>query len=312
MTFLFMKPKCRAEPVKKSEESQAIIDRMKEYLESAISDPIQFLETFWHDQAMVITYAELRKIATDEEFPEEIMEVWRQDYSKLIAEKITPAWEEAIIAGIESNPQLVGMEFDASVLVREWTVRRSAELVTNITQEQADAIRHIISEAVNNHMGSEEVARYIRPVIGLTEPQTAANLKFYNNFKEQLAKDHPRMKPESIERKARQAAARYASKQHRARAKTIARTELARAYAEGRDAAIREAIAKGLMPRMKKKIIMAMLVPDSRHCTPCRKLDGTTIDIDEYFTVQVGNRMIKELIPPLHPNCYCVVDYVEE
>ena len=222
MAFRFMKPKSRARPIKKSEESQDVLDKLHEYLDSALEEPVRFLVRFWRDQAAVITYKELRRIAVDEEAPESIMETWRQDYSKLIAEKVTPVWEEAVVAGIRSNSVLTGMDFDTGELARDWIVNRSAQLITRMTEEQREAIRYILGESVTYKMGADETARYIRPVIGLTRPQTEANIKYYNNVKEQLATDHPRMKPESIEQKAREAAAKYASKQHRTRADTIA------------------------------------------------------------------------------------------
>ena len=72
------------------------------------------------------------------------------------------------------------------------------------------------------------------PGIGLTKGQAKANLRYYENMVATLKKDHPRMKPESIEKKAREAAAKYAERQHRQRAMTIAQTENAFAYNWGR------------------------------------------------------------------------------
>ena len=63
MAFRFMKPKSRARPIKKSEESQDVLDKLQEYLDSALEEPVRFLVRFWRDQAAVITYKELRRIA---------------------------------------------------------------------------------------------------------------------------------------------------------------------------------------------------------------------------------------------------------
>lgn len=88
MSFVFMQPKSRVPiKIKKNEESQAVLDHLNEYLEDEIEEPIRFLETFWNDQMLVITYEELRKIAVAEQFPEEIMESWRRDYAKLIKDR---------------------------------------------------------------------------------------------------------------------------------------------------------------------------------------------------------------------------------
>lgn len=309
MGFVFMQPKSRAPvKVKKSEESQAVLDRLNGFLEEEIGEPIRFLETFWNDQILVITYEELRLIATEEEFPEKIMETWRQDYANLIKKIFYDAWVRSANAGIQSNPALRGIDIDARPLIETWIKDRSAELVTRMTDQQVSAIRYILDEAFNNHMGADETARYIRPIIGLNEQQTAANLRFYNHTKEVLAEEHPRMKPETIERKARERAARYASKQHRYRAKTIAQYELASAYHQGNDEAVRECISAGTLPKMEKVVSTSL---DGKVCPACRALEGAVVSMDDEFELKSGRRVLRFALPPFHPNCGCAVKYVE-
>lgn len=308
MAFRFMKPKTRIVPIKKSEEDQEVLDKLQEYLDSALEEPVRFLVRFWKDQAAVLTYKELRKIAVSEEFPEEIMKDWRQDYSRLLRDKMTPVWEEAVKAGIQSNPVLQGMRFDTRELVGDWITEHTAEMVTRVTNDQVKAIRYIVGESVTYKMGADETARYIRPIVGLTEQQTAANIKYYNNIKEQMAADHPRMKPESIEQKARDAAAKYASKQHRTRADTIARTEIITAYHEGNDRGVRECISDGRLPKMKKVWSTSL---DAKVCSACQALEGVELDMDKEFSAKSGRKTVTTSIPPLHPRCACAVKYVE-
>lgn len=308
MAFRFMKPKTRIVPIKKSEEDQEVLDKLQEYLDSALEEPVRFLVRFWKDQAAVLTYKELRKIAVSEEFPEEIMKDWRQDYSRLLRDKMTPVWEEAVKAGIQSNPVLQGMHFDTRELVGDWITEHTAEMVTRVTDDQVKAIRYIVGESVTYKMGADETARYIRPIVGLTEQQTAANIKYYNNIKEQMAADHPRMKPGSIEQKARDAAAKYASKQHRTRADTIARTEIITAYHEGNDRGVRKCISDGRLPKMKKVWSTSL---DAKVCSACQALEGVELDMDKEFSAKSGRRTVTTSIPPLHPRCACAVKYVE-
>ena len=308
MAFRFMKPKTRIVPIKKSEEDQEVLDKLQEYLDSALEEPVRFLVRFWKDQAAVLTYKELRKIAVNEEFPEEIMKDWRQDYSRLLRDKMTPVWEEAVKAGIQSNPVLQGMRFDTRELVGDWITEHTAEMVTRVTDDQVKAIRYIVGESVTYKMGADETARYIRPIVGLTEQQTAANIKYYNNIKEQMAADHPRMKTGSIEQKARDAAAKYASKQHRTRADTIARTEIITAYHEGNDRGVRECIYDGRLPKMKKVWSTSL---DAKVCSACQALEGVELDMDGEFSAKSGRRIVTTSIPPLHPRCACAVKYVE-
>lgn len=308
MAFRFMKPKTRIVPIKKGEEDQEVLDKLQEYLDSALEEPVRFLVRFWKDQAAVLTYKELRKIAVSEEFPEEIMKDWRQDYSRLLRDKMTPVWEEAVKAGIQSNPVLQGMRFDTRELVGDWITEHTAEMVTRVTDDQIKAIRYIVGESVTYKMGADETARYIRPIVGLTEQQTAANIKYYNNIKAQMAADHPRMKPGSIEQKARDAAAKYASKQHRTRADTIARTEIITAYHEGNDRGVRECISDGRLPKMKKVWSTSL---DAKVCSACQALEGVELDMDKEFSAKSGRKTVTTSIPPLHPRCACAVKYVE-
>ena len=60
-------------------------------------------------------------------------------------------------------------------------------------------------------------------------------------MKTKLKEQHPKMKPESVRNKARDAAIKYAERQHRQRAFDIAQTEMAFAYNRGADEGIRQA-----------------------------------------------------------------------
>ncbi len=315
MTFIFIDPARRKKrKVQKSAESQAVLDALDEYLEGNIQEPVKWLARFWKDQAAVFTYRELLTLVTDESEPEKLFSTWFKDYSKLLAEKITPMWQSAFLAGANTNPIINGIGYQVNTSetsVREWILNRGAELVTNVTEDQVNAVRYIIAESQANKMGSAETARYIRPTVGLTERQAAANLRLYNTTKEQLRADHPRMTDESIERKARTIAGRYAQNQQMTRAETIARTEVAFAYNQGNDTAIRQAMSQGLVPIMRKVWSTA---DDGHVCPACEDLEGTEIDMDSEFKVTVGKKVKRTLscsIPPMHPRCKCAVMYEE-
>ena len=224
-----IRPRSRA--VKKSEESQRVLDALDAYLEGNIDEPVRWLVRFWQDQAAVMLYRELRELVIGETDPESLFDIWFQDYSKMLSEKMTPVWEQAFLEGWKNNSLFCGAEdaISSESWARSWIVDHTGDLITNCCNEQVSAIRYLIAEAESLNMSSAETARYIRPTIGLTERQAAANLKYYNSIKERLTTDHPRMKPESIERKAREAASKYAERQQRYRAETIARSERTRA-----------------------------------------------------------------------------------
>ena len=313
MAFVFIDPRrhsTRKRRIKKSAESQRVLDALDAYLEGSYQKPMRWLVRFWRDQAAVMTYQELRRLVTDEDEPENLFNTWYQDYSKLLNEKMTPMWESAFRAGADSNPIMDGVQVDNSdVFVRDWITNHTGDLITSVTEDQVNAVRYIIAESKAVRMGSDETARYIRPTIGLTERQAQANLKHYNSVKEKLQEDHPRMKPENIERKARESAAKYAQKQQMYRAETISRTEIAQAYNQGNDTLIKQAMEQGLIPIQKKVWSTAM---DGHVCEACESLEGTEIDMGGQFSATIGvkvRRTLTTALPPMHPRCKCAVMY---
>lgn len=102
--------------------------------------------------------------------------------------------------------------------------------MTQCTDTQKEAIKVFLERTVRERHSVDELAKMIRPCIGLTKPQAQANLKYYENMVKTLREQHPRMKAESIQKKARTAAMKYAERQHRQRADNIAQTEMAYAY----------------------------------------------------------------------------------
>lgn len=255
-------------------------------------------------------YKDLREIVIGEADPQSLFDQWFSDYSVFLSSKMTASWESAYFAAWNSTAEFVALEekISSEIYVRDWVINRTGNLITNVCSDQVNAVRYLIAEAQSLGMSSDETARYIRPTIGLTERQAAANLRHYNSVKTQLRADHPRMKEESIERKARTAAAKYAERQQRYRAETIARTEIAQAYNAGADAFIREAMRHDLMPEMEKEWATAL---NGRVCKECQALEGVQIGMDDSFEAQSGRKSVTVSLPPLHPRCKCAVKYVE-
>lgn len=286
-----LKMRARSRTIKKSVESQKVLEALDNYLESNLDEPMKWLVRFWKDQAAVMLYKDLREIVIGEADPQSLFDQWFSDYSVFLSSKMTASWESAYFAAWNSTAEFVGLEekISSEIYVRDWIINRTGNLITNVCSDQVNAVRYLIAEAQSLGMGSDETARYIRPTVGLTERQAAANLRHYNSVKTQLRADHPRMKEESIERKARTAAAKYAERQQRYRAETIARTEIAQAYNAGADAFIREAIRHDLMPEMKKEWSTAL---DERVCKECQALEGVQISMDDSFETQSGRRNV--------------------
>lgn len=311
MAFRIMRPKRLRKA--KSGNSQEVLRRLEEYLKTECDKPVEILCGFWKDQQNAITYQELRQAVLDGTLDVETVEEWRQDYSILTAGKLNSLWTAALVAGPAGQPVLDNILFEFNTQtpsIMEWIKERGANFVTVCTEEQQDAIAALLTKKMRDGHTVDELARMIRPCIGLTEGQAVANARYYDSIVETLKKEHPRMKSENIRKKAREAAQKYAEKQHRERAFTIAQTESAFAYNRGADYGIRQAQEQGYLGVMKKRWSTS---GDDAVCSTCSALEGTEIDMDSEFNF--GGRVLfsgHHMLPPAHPRCACAVEYIEE
>ena len=243
----------------KSGNSQEVLRRLEEYLKTECNEPVEILCGFWKDQQDAITYQELRQAVLDGTLNVETVEELRQDYSILIADKLNSLWTAALAAGPVGQPVLDNIMYEFNMQapgIMEWIKERGASFVTACTEEQQDAVAALLTKKMRDGHTVDELARMIRPCIGLTAGQAAANARYYDSIVETLKKEHPKMKAESMRKKAREAAQKYAEKQHRERAFTIAQTESAFAYNRGADYGIRQAQEQGYLGVMKTEISM--------------------------------------------------------
>ena len=204
---------------KRSGNGDLILKKLEDFLKNESEEPVKILCQFWKDQQNAITYKELRQAVIDGTLTEETFREWSNDYSLLVQERLKFMWDNALAAGSISQPLmggLAGFTFNPDTpAIMTWIQQRGAELITASSTEQRDAIKALLAQSVRERHSVDELARLIRPCIGLTEPQAKANLRYYENITSSLRKQHPKMKAETIQRRAREAASKYAEKQHR-------------------------------------------------------------------------------------------------
>lgn len=310
MTIL-IRPKSSYTRKRRAGNGEEILKKLEDFLKNNTAEPIRILCRFWQDQQNAITYQELREAVVNGKLNENTFMEWSRDYSFLLNNKFKDVVATAIEAGSYSQPiiqTLSGYKFNSETPgILNWIQQRGSQLVTNCANEQKEAINLLLSKVVIDNNSTEEIARYIRPCIGLTKGQAQANLKYYNNIVNTLKEEHPKMKPESIQTKAREAATKYAERQHRQRALTIAQTEMATAYNKGADESIRQAQAQHLIGTVKKRWSTS---GDDAVCTRCGSLEG--VEIDMYSKFAINARSTGEgLTPPAHPRCACAIEYIE-
>lgn len=312
MGFRMIDPK-RVKKVK-TENSREILRRLEEYLENVAvtGEPVEILCGFWRDQQNALTYQEIRQAVIDGAISQETVRLWMQDYSILVATRLRGLWVDAVIAGSAGQPILDGIAFEFNMQthgILSWLSERGSEFVTASTQEQKDAIAALMTKKMKDGHTVDELSRLIRPCIGLTEGDAKAAARLYDSIVANLKKEHPRMKPESIRRKALDAASKYAERKHRQRALTIAQTESAFAYNRGADEGIRQAQSQNFIGTVRKRWNTS---GDDAVCKTCASLEGTEIEMDADFNMK-GRTLFAghHMLPPAHPRCACAVEYIE-
>ena len=291
--------------IQKNAQTAAVLRKLRAFLDREEPQLVYFLQRIWRNQGRAITYKELREAILAGEISWDILSEWQQDYTKFVDEVLKPTWIMAMQeAAKEIEKKYPDWYFDPYADgVREWTETRSAAFVTEVTDTQILGIRAVVQRAaVLEDMSVDQLARAIRAMVGLTHPQSVANLNYYNNL----------IKNGTSEKKALDLSIRYAARQHRYRVYNIARTELAFAYNQGSYQATKQAQAKGYLGEMVKVWCTA---DDERVCKICGDLEGMKLAMDEDFDIQTrlstsANPTIRR-VPPAHPSCRCAVMYEE-
>lgn len=296
-----------------NEEDETLLERLEQFLRDN-ELPIMMLSSFWEGQRNAITYQALRTMVETGFLDGATLNQWQQDYVRLVTEEMPRTWGNAIMTGAASQPVMENIAADfvfdpTKPAALDWVQRRAAQLVTNCTEEQKNAIAVLLEDQVRNRHSVDELAKLIRPCIGLTKGQTAAVQRYYDNLLKELTEQHPRTSPEKLQERARKKAEKYAERLHRQRAQTIAQTEMAYAYNFGAHEAARQAQEQGLLGKCVKKWNTS---GDDRVCQKCKDLDGKEVGMEErFFQANLAAYPDAGLFPPLHPRCACAVKYVE-
>lgn len=311
MSFIFSKPKGVVR--KQSKSAERVLDKLQSFLDDEEGDVIEMLCGFWGDQSNALTYQEIRDVILTGKLSKDLLDAWRNDYSVLVRKKMDGVWKRAMEMGSRSPEVFDNVPFHFSTYtpgVMNWIREQGAFFITSCTVEQQEAVQALLSKKIVESHTVDELSRMIRPCVGLTKRQAVANAKYYDHICSTMKKKHPKMKPENIKKKALEASTKYAERQHRQRAMSIAQTEMAFAYNKGADESVRQAQEHNLLGRMVKRWSTS---GDIRVCDICRALDGMEIEMDEEFdfTGKVLYEGQKQT-PPAHPRCACALQYIEK
>lgn len=180
----------------------------------------------------------------------------------------------------------------------------TARLVREVSAESRDAIQAIVRQGFTGgiempdgtlrNLTVPEQARRIRQVIGLTERQGRAVIRYADRL---LADGSVRA--DRIDG----LVDAYAERLLRLRAETISRTETIDALSQGQQLLWEEAREQGFLDP-ERMVKFWIITPDDKLCAKiCAKMTGQRAyaEIDEPFATPVGPKMG----PTAHPNCRC-------
>jgi hypothetical protein len=272
--------------------SDEVRRRMNKMLNSEDTSKLQrWLARTWNAEASAIKYDEIALALEMGTPPNEWLTTWQQDYSKFVDEAWTPYSEKALADvsgylsgyGVASDPRSSAINF--------WLDQEGGKLITRLTETQHRALNNIFTWAFNENLSPKDLEKYIRPVVGLNHVQEQA----VRNYRAALIEKG--VSPAQVEK----LTSRYASRLHRSRAMTIARTEMGMAYNHGELMMMKEAVLTGgsLEGAIVTKTWMAS---GARICPACEDMHGETVDLDATFSCGVE-------CPPLHPSCGCTLTY---
>ena len=168
--------------------------------------------------------------------------------------------------------------------------KRAADFVVGISRSQREAVRAIILRSIRDGIPPLDAARLIRDVVGL-DPRRANAVA---NYREELVRQGSANVSGLVDR--------YAERQLRNRAETIARTEILEALNAGALESWRQARADGYLTGDAEK--EWIVTPDDLLCPICEPLDGERRPVEVPFSGGV-------MMPPQHANCRCAAAPVE-
>lgn len=188
-----------------------------------------------------------------------------------------------------------------------WAQQRAGELVKGVTDEVEQVIRETVTDAIDGRISVQQAQRRIQRVIGLHPRwQKAVDNTYARLIKQNLASG---MTEEQATRAAQLASEKYQQRLIRARAKNIARTEVATAQNEGRWQAWQQAADDrivNIQTAMKEwRTAPEFVSSRTQVCPICLPLDGKRIPVNENFQTGLRSQPDGIKMPPAHPSCRC-------
>ena len=266
-----------------------ILARLSSFIDYESPELAEFVYRMIEDQGNAITYRELRQAIFDGGLSLDYLRQWQQDYSRFINEAYSQAVERAIAQAAADLRTEYGVNFYDPMFskIDNFIQTHGGQLIRQVSIEQYTAINQLVRQAtLTTSMTVDQLARVIRPCVGLTRRQAQTTKNFYDSL----------IKDGYSDKRARERQLVYAAKIHRQRAAMIAETEMATAYNAGWQATIQQNVEDGILPPGTRK--QWLTAEDEKVCPICGGMREETVLWNEPFSNGSD-------YPPAHPRCRC-------
>jgi hypothetical protein len=246
----------------------------------------------WRTQAVMISRDDAQRMTLTAQMPDAILSVWERMNEEYVQETVIPKYLDAFDTTEQDISRrlkkIIGKAgLPTRAIIQSWVNTHSGNLITRLNKDMHAVINALLQEhVVRTPMSPFQLAKVIRPHIGLTEQWSRAVSRTYQSFIDQGA---------TVEQ-ALAAAEKQAIRLHGVRAMNIARMELANAYGEGQWQSLVDAQNAGIVTdRIVKTWATA---DDERTCEECAGLDGEQQELNAEFSNGVMHN-------PAHVQCRC-------
>jgi hypothetical protein len=248
-------------------DERDVVAELEAVLRSSEPRMRRWLFNTWNANRQDLKFSELATAFDAGQFylPDSTLRAWRTRYAEVVADEWAPQWRSVNERGasvmatafpdIDSNPEYL---FSLQNSLDDWVSQRSAEFIRDMMDVETRALNAVIQRhVVDVPMAPAELARLLRPLVGLTERQALGVSNYYDKLRADGVS----------ETEARRLANQMAASRMASRANVIARTETASAYNFGTFYSMKGAIDSGdLGEDIVTKVWYTQL--DERVCFP--------------------------------------------
>lgn len=286
--------RCGAFFFRKAHNPDKALNDLDSYLKDLGDEPIKLLTDAvqsWSKFSCDELTAAIENGRLDELFD------WQSRWAKVINELLAPLWTKAVIAAAKNYTGGKMIFSDSNEFVRAWVDTHGGELISLLSDESRKAITNVVLRGQALEYSPRQISAEVRPLLGLTDRQAQANLKYKDVVYRKLLENQ--MNEAKARERSAAAALKYAGKQRHYRAETIVITEIAHAYNNGAHIGVQRAVSNGLMGRCE---MIWTTAGTNRVCKRCMELKDTVVGHTDESGVK---------LPPLHPRCRCIIMYRE-